>query len=88
MSKRNVHIDRLEIRLPRRAAGSAREIAGGLGNDILRNLSETNMERRGNVRIENVSAGRIAPPGRMDAESIRKQAAERISREIAKRLVE
>lgn len=86
MSKRNIHIDRLEIRLPRRAAGSAREIAGGLGNDILRNLSETNIERRGDIRIENVSAGKIVSTGRTDAESIRNRAAERISAEIAKRL--
>lgn len=86
MSKRNIHIDRLQIRLPRTAAASSREIAGGLGNDILQGLSKATLGRRGDLRIEEVSAGRIVSAGRADAEGIRKQAAERIAAEIAKRL--
>ena len=82
MSKRSVNIDRLQIRLPRSAAGSAREIAAGLGNDVLRGLSEATSGRRGSMRIEEVSAGKIKGTS---AEGIRKQAAERIAAELAKR---
>jgi hypothetical protein len=85
MSKRNIHIDRLQIRLPPKAAGFAREIAGGLGNDILRNLSDTTRGRSGDLRVDEVSAGPIKSIGRPDAEGIRKQAADRIAAEIAKR---
>jgi hypothetical protein len=85
MSKRNIHIDRLQIRLPRSAAGSAREIAGNLGNDILRNLSEATSGRRGSMRIEEVSAGKIKDTG---ADGIRKQAAKRIAAELKKRFEE
>lgn len=82
MSKRSIHIDRLQIRLPRSAAGIAREIAGNLGRDILRNVSEATSGRGGSVRIGEISGGKIT--GSSTA-SIRKQAAERIAAEIAKR---
>lgn len=85
MSKRNIHIDRLQIRLPRRAAGAAREIAGGLGNDILQGLSESVTGRSGTMRVDRISTGRIVSTGDIGAERIRKQAAERIAAEIAKR---
>lgn len=85
MSKRSIHIDRLQIRLPRGAAGVSREIAAGLGNDVLWGLSEATKGRRGTFRVDEVSAGRVVSTGRADAESIRKLAAERIAAELAKR---
>lgn len=82
MSKRNIHIERLQIRMPRGAAGQAREIAGSLGNEILRKLSETTGGRSGDLRVDEISAGKIANTG---AAGVRKAAAERIADEIAKR---
>jgi hypothetical protein len=85
MSKHNVHIGNVKIRLPRSAAGSARQIAGGIGHEILRSVAEATRGRQGTMRVEEVSAGKIAAAGGASPESLQRRIAGRVAAELRKR---
>lgn len=55
MSKRNIHIERLQIRTRGISAETARILAGDLGPELLSQLTQIN--KRGNTRIARIDAG-------------------------------
>ena len=83
MSNRNIQIGQLKIRLPHSAAGSARQIASGLGRAILRGVAEATRGHHGAMRITEVSVGKITAMG--GSESLQKQIARRVTAEVMKR---
>ena len=56
MSKRDIHIERLQIRMRGIDARRARAVVSDLGHELLNQLSTLD-GMRGNVRISNVDAG-------------------------------
>jgi len=74
MGTQNIHIGKLKLRLPRSAAGSARQVAQGLGLEILRSLAESPRAGRGTIRIGEISAGKITA-GSGGAQGMQKQTA-------------
>lgn len=88
MSKRNIHIDNLQIRLPRGASNWARRIAGGLGNEILRSVAEAAQGRSGTERIKEINvAGKIKGNTFANPESLQKEIAGRVAAELAKKIL-
>ena len=84
MAKQRIQIENLKIRLPRGAASNAREIAGGLGRAILRGIAESVNGKTGEMRIDEVSVGRIR--GADGAGAIQERAAAGIMAEVRKKL--
>ena len=84
MTKQRIQIENLKIRLPRSAASNAREIAGELGHAILRGIAESVNGRTGEIRIDEVSAGRIRVAD--GAGAIRERAAAGIMAGVRKKL--
>lgn len=76
MKTKNIHIENLEIRLPKNYSSSAREIASGLGDEILRNVAENKNMSDG--RIENLDAGKINISGRISAKILTTEIASRV----------
>lgn len=85
MNTRRIHIGNVTIRLPQSAAGSARHIAGGIGNEILRTIVEATRGRQGTMRLAQVSAGKITAAGGTSPERLQKQIADRVAAELRKR---
>jgi hypothetical protein len=85
MRTHDIHIRNVTIRLPRSAAGFARQIAGGIGNDILRSVVEVTQGRRGAMRVEELSAGKIAASSGASPERLQQQIASRVAAELRKR---
>ena len=85
MGKRNVHIGNLKLHLPRSAAGSARQIAGGLGDEIIRKVAEATRARHGTMRMEEVSAGKITATAGTSLQSLQQQIAGCVAAELGKR---
>ena len=56
MTKRNIHIERLQIRTRGISAETARTIAGDLGTELLNQLS-THGALNGNRRVARIDAG-------------------------------
>ncbi len=86
MSKRKIHIQNLQIRLPRGAAGEARTIAGGLGQEILRSIAESTSGKTGTRRVGQISAGKIISTGGAGAQDLQKQIARRVADELRKKI--
>lgn len=85
MTKRSIHIENLQIRLPHAAAGDARNFAGGLGREILHGIGEASMGRIGTKKIDEISAGKIKISGGVDHAGLQKQIARQVSDEIRKK---
>jgi hypothetical protein len=79
MSQRNIHIENLKIRLSKNSGLSARDIASGLGDEILRQIAETTRHRTGTRRIDSLDAGTIKNSGGATAAHLQRQIARRIA---------
>jgi hypothetical protein len=86
MGTQNIHIGNLQLRLPRSVAGSARQIAQGLGREILRSLAESPSAGRGTIRIDEMSAGKITVGSR--TQSLQTQTADHVAAGIRKQISE
>ena len=84
MSKRTVHIENLNLRLPRSSASSAREIAASVGGQLLRNLSENHGKFRGSLRLEKISAVKIQVPNGSDVDDMTVRIAASVAADIQK----
>jgi hypothetical protein len=85
MTKRKVHIENLRIRIPGSAAGQARDIAGGLGREILREIAESTAGKTGAKSIGELSTGKVRVSGGADAAGLRGEIARRVAVEVKKR---
>ena len=75
MSRRNVHVANLRIRIPRRLAGQATAIANGLGNEILRGIAESTRDMTGSKKI-----------GAMEVTGLQEQVAAQVAQQLRKRI--
>ena len=82
MPKRRIHIGNLKIRLPRSAAGGARDIADGLGRRILESLAESTAGKTGIKKIGDVSAGKFTTFGGSTADGLQKRIAGRVTDQV------
>jgi hypothetical protein len=85
MTKRKVHIENLKIRIPGSAAGQARDIAGGLGREILREIAEATAGKTGAKSIGELSAGKVRVSGGADVSGLQGEIARRVAGEVKKR---
>jgi hypothetical protein len=85
MTKRKVHIENLKIRIPGSAAGQARDIAGGLGREILREIAESTAGKTGAKSIGELSAGKIRVSGGGGVPGLQAELARRVAAEVKKR---
>ncbi len=77
MNRRNIHIENLQIRLPKgTSASEARRIVEGLGNEVLSQIAENTRQKQGNRQIGNLDAGKIKNSGGAD---LQRQIARRIA---------
>ena len=88
MTKRNIHIERLQIRLRGISAEKARVITSDLGHELLNQLTRSGAANQGNRRIAEINAGTtqvnsIARPADLRAQ-IAKQVAGSIKQTGAK----
>lgn len=65
-------------------AGSASEIAGGFGREIVKSIADASCGRTGAVRIDEISAAKIKASG--SEADIRNHAAMQVSAELKKKL--
>ena len=82
MKERDIHIDKLEIRLPKGAKLSARQIAEGLGREILSQISDAPIGRTDSARIEKLDAGKIKMRGKRSIPGLQKQIAGKVVSEV------
>ena len=82
MSRRKIHIENLQIRLPKNSGLSALETASELGGEILRQIAETTRYETGTRRIEKIDAGKIQMSGDSQAVDLRRRIASRIAANI------
>ena len=80
MTKRNIHIDRLQIRTRGISAETARAIAGDLGHELLRQLST--QDTHGNRRIARIDAGTTQVNPATKPADARKQIANQVAGSI------
>ncbi len=86
MNKKNVHIDRLEIRMKGISPEAARASANGLGGEVLERLgSIANGSKRGG-RIGRVDAGHLKVDGTTGPTELRQRMARRVVRSIRSKL--
>lgn len=83
MKTKNIHIENLEIRLPKNYSAAAHDIAAGLGDEILRNVAGNKNAVGG--RIENLDAGKIKISGRPSAKNLQTEIARRVGALIGNR---
>lgn len=84
MSTRNVHIDRLEIRMKGISPEAARASASGLGSEVLEGLgsiANANQSKR-DTRIGKVDAGNLKVDGATGPTELRRRMAEQVVRSI------
>jgi hypothetical protein len=86
MPERNLHIDSVEVRLPAGCKGLAAALVDGFGAEILHQMAGVTRGRRGALRIERLSIERVVRACGQDANSMRKQMANQVAREVGKRL--
>ena len=77
MSKRDIHIERLQIRMRGIDARRARAAVSDLGHELLSQLGTLD-EMRGNVRISKVDAGIAQVRSETGPAELRQRIAERI----------
>ena len=85
MTKRKIHIENLKIRIPGAAAGQARDIAGGLGREILREIAESTGGKTGAKSIGELSAGNVRVSGSAGMPGLQGEIARRVAAEVKKR---
>ncbi len=84
MAKKSLHIENLQIRLPRSMEGNERSIASGFGREIMKSIADDLRGKTGTMRINKISTTKIkAVSGEAD---IRKRVVAEISAEVKKRL--
>ena len=84
MAQQRIHIEHLQLRLPRGMAGHARSMARSFGYAIMRSIAAASRGKTGEMRIDRISATTIRTA---DGEAhIRQRAAEDISAQVRKRL--
>lgn len=76
---RKIHIEKLQIRLKNASPAGARNISGGLGGEILRQIAERTRQNAGTKRIEKLDAGRIENSRNASASEMQKQIARKIA---------
>ncbi|HEV7642864.1 MAG TPA: hypothetical protein VGO50_02880 [Pyrinomonadaceae bacterium] len=85
MAKNRIHIGNLQIRLSNRTRGSMKDMAASVGRGVLQNIADAVGHRRGSIRIDKISAGKIKASGSSEGE-IQKRAAAAIAMEIIKKI--
>jgi hypothetical protein len=85
MTKRKVHIENLRIRIPAAAAGQARNIAAGLGRELLREIAESTAGKTGSKSIDEISAGKVRVSGGAGVAGLQGEIAGRVAAEVKKR---
>ncbi len=84
MSKRDIHIERLQIRMRGIDARRARNAVSDLGHELLNQLSTLD-GMKGNVRISNVDAGTAQVASETAAGELRQQIAKQIARHVSRK---
>jgi hypothetical protein len=82
---RKIHIEKLEIRTKNVSRGRARDIAGNLGGEILRRVSERTEQRSGTLQINRLDAGRIGSERAAGVPEIQNRIARKIADLIGER---
>lgn len=85
MNRRNVHIAKLRIRIPRGMAGQAADIARGFGSRILRGIAEATANDTGGRHIDAVSAVRVRVTQGTGMQGLQEQAATQIAQRLRMR---
>ena len=80
MTKRNIHIERLQIRTRGISAETARAIAGDLGHELLRQLATH--DTQGNRRVARIDAGTSQVNPATKPADLRSQIAKQVARSI------
>lgn len=78
MSRKNVHIEKLQIRVPK----SAKLSASGLGNEVLNQIAANVSAQNGVRRVGSVDAGKIKTSGGAD---LQQQIARRIGEAVGEK---
>lgn len=79
MSRRKIHIEKVQIRLKGNPALSPRTLAAGVGPEILRQIGEATRRETGTRRIGKLDAGTVKHSGDATAADLQKQIASRIA---------
>jgi len=82
MARQRIHIENLQIRLPREMAGEAESVAGRLGREIMKSIADAAKGQTGTIRIDQVTVGKLKASGG----DPHKQAAAGIAAEVRKRI--
>jgi hypothetical protein len=86
-SDRTIHIDRLEIRLKGTSPGAARGAVDGLGNELMRHLSDGRLEgARGAARIDAIDIPALKAGRGVSAAELRAAIVRRIGDEIERKI--
>jgi hypothetical protein len=82
VTKRNIHIDRVQIRTRGISAETARALAGDLGHELLSQLTATGALNQKHRRIAQVDAGTTQVNSATKPGDIRSQIAKQVARSI------
>ena len=82
MTKRNIHIDRLQIRTRGISAETARALAGDLGHEILAQLTSSGTIDHTNRRIAKIDAGTTQVNSTARPADLRSQIAKQVAASI------
>lgn len=82
MNRRNVHIAKLRIRIPRGMSGQAADIARALGRQILRGIAESTAADNGGRHIDAIPPLRLRMAREGDMRGLQEQAATQIARRL------
>jgi hypothetical protein len=88
MSKNNVHIDRLEIRMKGISPEAARASANGLGSEVLESLgaiANQNGSKRG-ARIGKIDAGHLNVNSTTGSAGLRQRIAQQVANSVRSRM--
>ena len=84
MARHRIHIENLQMRLPRGMAGNARSIGRGFGYEIMKGIADATRGKTGAMRIDALSAATVKTAG--GEADISQRAAEKIWVEVKRRL--
>ena len=79
--KKSIHIEKLQIRLPKSAAGAAGKLAKNLGDEVLKQLADCGPLKNGARHIGEIDAGRVENSGG----DLARRIAERIADAVGER---
>ena len=74
MTRNKIHIEKLRIKLPRSMRRDARSAASSIANDIARTVANAASGQIGNVRVDEISVGRV-----QDISTVGEKAANKVS---------